>query len=203
MIRTSEVTRLLLQAEEQGRELFDRLLPLVYDDLRWMARRQLRGERGARVLDTTALVHEAYLKLVSHSDLPLRSRAYFFGAAARAMRQILVDCARRRKSGKRSGGERVDLEAVQIQIEQCADELISLDGALDRLEKLDEVLVRVVECRFFAGLSVEETAEALDISPRTVKRHWRKARAWLYRALYGAVDDSAGPFYTETTQEEA
>lgn len=186
MNRSQEVTRLLLKVEQGEEEALDQLLAVVYDELRSMAHEQLKGEHETRPLRTTALVHEAYLKLFDQARLPTKSRAYFFGAVARAMRQILVGYARRRKAFKRGGGlERVDLDDQNIAIDAYADELVELHEALDRLAKYDQRQARIVECRFFGGLSVEETAEVIESAPRTVKREWRKARAWLYRELRG------------------
>ena len=180
------VTAVLSDAGRDGRDVFDDLLPLVYDELRQMARRHLARERRRRTLSTTGLVHEAYLKLVDEKQAPVRSRAYFFAAAARAMRQVLVDAARRRNRLKRGGGEApLDLGDFQIAVDDFAAELSDLDEALTRLAALFPRQARVVECRFFGGLSVEETAEALDLAPRTVKRDWSLARAWLFRELRG------------------
>jgi RNA polymerase sigma-70 factor, ECF subfamily len=167
-----------------------RLVPVIYDELREMAHRQLSGEGGARSLQTTELVHEAYLKLVDDARITRRGRAYFFGAAARAMRQVLIDAARRRGAVKRGGGAaQLTLEEHHhIAVDAYASELIDLDGALSELERLNPRQARVVECRYFAGLSVEETAAALDVSPRTVKSDWALARAWLYDALGGRHD---------------
>jgi RNA polymerase sigma factor (TIGR02999 family) len=179
------VTALLSEAG-RGREVIDRLLPLVYDELRRMAHRQLARERHPRTLTTTGLLHEAYLKLVDQTQVPLKSRGYFFGAAARAMRQVLVDAARRRTRRKRGGGQaELSLEGFEVAVDDFAAELSDLDEALVRLAGLYPRQARVVECRFFGGLSVEETAEALELAPRTVKRDWALARAWLYRELRG------------------
>jgi RNA polymerase sigma-70 factor (ECF subfamily) len=178
------ITAVLSAAGREGRDVFDELLPLVYDELRQMAHRQLAGERRQRTLNTTGLVHEAYLKLVDQAQVPLKSRAYFFAAAARAMRQILVDAARRRGRLKRGAGEvPLDLEDCQVAVQDFAAELRDVDEALERLEVLFPRQAQVVECRFFGGLSVEETADALGLAPRTVKRDWSLARAWLYREL--------------------
>jgi RNA polymerase sigma-70 factor, ECF subfamily len=178
------VTAILRDAAGQGRDAFDDLLPLVYDELRQMARRHIARERRQRTLSTTGLVHEAYLKLVDQTQAPIRSRAYFFAAAARAMRQVLVDAARRRNRIKRGSGEApLDLSDYQVAVDDFAAELDDLDEALTRLAALFPRQARVVECRFFGGLSVEETAEALDLAPRTVKRDWALARAWLFREL--------------------
>jgi RNA polymerase sigma factor (TIGR02999 family) len=180
------VTDVLAAAAREGRDVFHELLPLVYDELRQMAHRQLARERQPRTLNTTGLVHEAYLKLVDQTQLPLKGRAYFFAAASRAMRQVLVDAARRRKRVKRGGGQVLeDIEDYQVAVDDFATELRDLDEALTRLAALYPRQARVVECRFFGGLSVEETAEALDLAPRTVKRDWSLARAWLFRELRG------------------
>ncbi len=162
----------------------DELVPLVYEELRRMARGLLGAERERRTLDTSALVHEAYLKLVGHQEIPERGRAYFFGAAARAMRQVLVEAARRRGRLARGGGERpVPLSQVNPVAASIDPDLLALDEALTRLELVHPRPARVLECRYFGGLSVEETAAALDLSPRTVKRDWSLAQAWLLREL--------------------
>jgi RNA polymerase sigma factor (TIGR02999 family) len=178
------VTAVLNAAGREGRDVVDALLPLVYDELRRMAHRHLARERRQRTLSTTGLVHEAYLKLVDQDRVPVKSRAYFFAAAAHAMRQVLVDAARRRGRIKRGGGEApLNLEDFQVAVDDFAAELRDLDEALERLAAVFPRQARVVECRFFGGLSVEETAEALELAPRTVKRDWSLARAWLYREL--------------------
>jgi RNA polymerase sigma factor (TIGR02999 family) len=162
----------------------DRLVPVVYDELRRIARAQLRGEREGHTLSTTAVVHEAYLKLVDIRSVEWRDRAHFFAVAARQMRRILIDHARTRGRTKRGGGQvQVTLhDAASIQ-DTDAEGLIMLDDALSRLEQLNERQCRVVECRCFVGLSVEETAEALGASPTTIKRDWAFARAWLNKEL--------------------
>jgi len=176
------VTAVLCAGE--GRQTFDELLPLVYNELRRMAHGQLVRERRQRTLSTTDLVHEAYLKLVDQAQVPLKSRGYFFAAAARAMRQVLVDAARRRGRLKRGGGQApVELDESQLAVDEFAAEVSDLDEALDRLAAVFPRQARVVECRFFGGLSLDETAEALTLAPRTVKRDWALARAWLYREL--------------------
>lgn len=186
---SSAVKHAVTAALSEGRdsaEVFEDLVPLVYDELRLMARRQLARERRQRTLSTTGLVHEAYLKLVDETRAPVRSRAYFFAAAARAMRQVLVDAARRRNRLKRGSGEApLDLADFQVAVDGFAADLRGLDEALTRLAALFPRQARVVECRFFGGLSVEETAEALELAPRTVKRDWSLARAWLFRELRG------------------
>lgn len=183
------VTALLAEAaggSEPERVALDRLVPLVYDELRRMARGQLALEGRRMTLDTTALVHEAYVRLVDAERAPLRSRAYFFGAAARAMRQVLVDAARRRKREKRGGGEApLPLDESEVGVDAFADEVLGLDGALSRLALAHPRPAQVVECRYFAGLSIEETAETLEMAARTVHRDLTFARAWLRRELTG------------------
>lgn len=192
-------TALLEQADrtDPGKAL-DRVLPVVYDELRRMAHRQLAGERAGHTLNTTALVHEAYVRLVDDTRVTRKGRAYFFGAAGRAMRQILVDHARRHRAAKRGGDadpvtlepdqgairvDRFPRDAGSLRVEKLVDQLIDLDRALDELASLNPRQARVVECRFFGGLQVDETAEALGVSPRTVKYDWALARAWLKEAL--------------------
>lgn len=161
----------------------DALFPLVYDELRQLARRQLGGRRGA-TLDTTGLVHEAYLKLVDPTRLTLRDRQHFYCLAARAMRQIVIDHARRRVAGKRGAGAvHEDLDADRLGVTGRAEELVALDEALEQLGRLDPESARTVELRYFAGLSVEESAEAQSVSTRTIKRNWVRARAFLHREL--------------------
>lgn len=176
------VTALLSEADG-GRTTFDALFPLVYDELRQLAHRQLAAHKRY-TLDTTGLVHEAYLKLVDATSVPLKNRAYFFGAAARAMRQVLVDAARRRTRDKRGGGEAdIALNETSLTVEGFAAEITELDESLERLAGHYPRQAQVVECRFFGGLSIDETAAALDLSRRTVVRDWTMARAWLYRDL--------------------
>jgi RNA polymerase sigma factor (TIGR02999 family) len=161
------------------------LVPVVYDELRRLAHGQLARERNQATLQTTELVHEAYLRLADNEEVVRRGRAYFFAAAAHAMRRVLVDHARRRTAAKRGGGEGlISLDDTRIAVDSFAAELVDLDEALERLGALDSRQARVVECRYFGGLGVEETAEALGISPRTVKSEWAIARAWLYQSLH-------------------
>lgn len=179
-----DVTQALLALSGGDRAALDALLPVIYDQLRAQAQRALRFERPDHTLSPTALVHEAYLKLVRLERVEWRDRAHFFGASANEMRRILVSYARQRKADKRgSGADHVPLENAVVAAQNRPAELIALDEALERLRALDERQVRVVECRFFAGMSVEETAEALELSPATVKRDWTAARAWLNREL--------------------
>jgi RNA polymerase sigma factor (TIGR02999 family) len=163
------------------------LANLVYDPLRAIALRQLQSERAGHTLETNGLVHEAYITLVNQPGANWRDRAHFFSVAARVMRRILVDHARKHRALRRGGDYQVvsldDVRPAAMATHQRADELIALDEALDRLEQLDPRLSKVVECRFFAGLTEAETAEVLGVTPRTVARDWIKARGWLYREL--------------------
>ena len=187
----SDVTA-VLRAAADGQEssgVLDRLLPLVYDELRALAHGYLARERSAHTLSTTALVHEAYLRLVDQTQVTARGQSYFFGAAARAMRQILVDYARRRQAQKRGGGQTPDtLDDFHLGVDDFAANLIDLNEALDRLAELNPRQARVVECRFFGGLSSAETAEVVGVALRTVNRDWALARAWLYRRLHGTSE---------------
>jgi RNA polymerase sigma factor (TIGR02999 family) len=165
----------------------DQLADLVYDPLRAIAHRQLQSERTGHTLQTTGLVHEAYLRLVDQQQAEWGDRAQFFAIAARVMRRILVDYARKHRAARRGGAYRLvsldDPDAGAIAAAERADELIALDEALDRLEQLDPRASKVVECRFFGGLTEIETGEVLGIAPRTVAREWVKARGWLYQEL--------------------
>jgi RNA polymerase sigma factor (TIGR02999 family) len=186
MPRDPQITQLLASLHEGDPDALNALFPLVYADLRELARRQLRGARGT--LNTTAVVHEAYLRFAGNEDVAPRDRGHFFALAARAMRQIVIDHARRHLAKKRGGGAPLaPLDDADLAVESQAGELIDLHAALERMEALDARLGRVVELRFFAGLSVEEAAEAMDVSPITVKRDWRKAKAFLYRELRGSA----------------
>ena len=177
-----EVTRLLRAARVGEPGALDNVLPLVYEDLRRLAHRQLAREHGERTLQPTALVHEAYLKLARSGGLDAADRGHFLAIAAHAMRQILVDHARQRGSAKRGGGwVRTTLTGGAWASDYDAAELLALDEAL---ESLDHRQRQVVECRFFGGMEEKEIASALGVSERTVRRDWEKARAWLYRALY-------------------
>lgn len=181
-----EVTQLLRDLTHGGRDVVDQLFPLVYDELRAIAHRRLRNEPAGHTLDTGALVHEAYLKLVDQDRVDWQNRAHFFAISARAMRRILLDYAISKQAQKRGGGQgHVSLDKVVVAALERSDELIALDEALGRLGSVDARQVRVVECRFFGGMNIEETAEVLGISPATVKRDWNAARAWLNRELSG------------------
>ena len=179
-----DVTDLLVAWREGDQDALAQLIPLVHDELRRIAHGYLMGERPDHTLQTTALVNEAYLRLVNASRVQWQDRAQFFAAAAGSMRRILVDYARRYHAAKRGGGhDALPLDEATLLVEERADTLIALDEALERLSVIDSRLCRVVECRYFAGLSDDETAEALGVTPRTVRRDWVKARGWLYAEL--------------------
>jgi RNA polymerase sigma factor (TIGR02999 family) len=185
MTPTSQSVSQLLRAWGDGDpSAFDALMPLVYDELRRMARRYMDRQQAGHTLQTTALIHEAYLKLVDQQGAEWRNRAHFFGVAAKAMRSILVDYARTRHAVKRGGEFRkVSLEEAACVSAEPAAELVALDDALERLAAFDPRKCQVVEMRYFGGLTVEETAEVLNVSPETVARDWRLARTWLLREL--------------------
>jgi RNA polymerase sigma factor (TIGR02999 family) len=179
-----DITQALINLSGGDPEALDRLLPVVYDNLRGLARRELSRERPDHTLNATALVHEAYLRLVQLDRITWEGRAHFFGAAAQAMRRILISYARMKKADKRgAGAEHVPLHDVVAAARQRPQELLALDEALERLAEIDERRARIVECRYFAGMSIEETAETIGVSPATVKRDWLLARAWLNREL--------------------
>jgi RNA polymerase sigma factor (TIGR02999 family) len=179
-----EVTRVLAEIRRGEHDNVDPLLPIVYAELQRLARRQLRGERGDHTLQTSDLVHEAYLKLDALGHIQWKNRAQFFALAAQAMRRVLVDHAVRRQAAKRGGKRRrVPLDDATIVSDEQSDEVLALNDALFELEAIGGRLARIVECRYFAGLSIEATAEAMEISPATVKRDWTMARAWLHRKL--------------------
>jgi RNA polymerase sigma factor (TIGR02999 family) len=180
------VTQLLVEGSKGNREALDQLLPIVYEELRRQAARYLRRERAGHTLQTTALIHEAYIRLIDQRSVQWQNRAQFFGVAAQLMRRILVDHARTRKRAKRGGSNlRVSLDQAMAVTKDPDLDLIALDEALQRLAEIDAQQSRVVELRFFSGLSVEETAEVLGISPATVKRDWSVAKAWLHREITG------------------
>jgi RNA polymerase sigma factor (TIGR02999 family) len=178
------ITQLLKAHASGDKQAFDRLVPLIYNEMRRMARNRLRGERSDHTLSTTALVHEAYLKLVKFDRINWQNSDHFFAIAAQVMRNILVDYAVRQQAMKR-GGKRIRVEVndsdTLVEIELA--NILSVHHALERLTEIDERKAKVVECRFFGGLSVEETAKAIGISAPTVKRDWTVARAWLHREL--------------------
>lgn len=177
------VTQLLVRWKSGDNSALEVLLPLVYDELHKLARHYLASERPDHTLQSTALVHEAYLRLVGQAPGAIESRAHFFGIAARLMRQILVDHARTRLASKRGAGCLVTLDESANIVGNRPPNLVALDDALTELSRLDERQARIVELRFFAGLSIEDTARALDTSPATIKRSWTAARLWLYREL--------------------
>lgn len=180
-------TELLLRAGAGEPSAVERIFPLVYDELRRLAHHHLARESTGRTLTTTELVHEAYLKLIDQTRVEWTGHAHFMGVAAMAMRRILVDRARTRRRVKRGGDRvRIPLENVDLTADERADLVVALDEALERLRGLDERQMRVVECRFFGGMTEEQTADALGIGLRTAKRDWAKARSWLYTELYDA-----------------
>ena len=187
---TGEVTQLLQGWSVGNREALDKLLPLVYDELRRLAHSYLTRERPDHTLQTTALVHEAYLKLIDQRSVNWQNRAQFFAISAQAMRRILLDNARRHTAAKRgSGGQKVSLDEVATLSRDTANEsLIALDEALQKLATIDADQSRIVELRYFGGLTIEETAEVLKTSPSSVQREWTIARAWLYNAIAGSPE---------------
>jgi RNA polymerase sigma-70 factor (ECF subfamily) len=184
------VTKLLVQWSKGDRGALEALVPLVYDELRRLARFYLKQEKQNHTLSSTALVHEAYLRLVNQKDVTWQNRAHFFGVAAQMMRRILVDHARRHGYAKRGGGAMtLALDEAVATPQRREVDLVALDDALDSLAKLDERQSRMVELRYFGGLSIEETSEVLGVSAPTVKREWASARAWLYREISrGSID---------------
>ena len=180
----ADVTKLLVQWTDGNQQAMEQLLPLVYDELRKLARRYLQRERPGHTLQSTALVHEAYLRIVDQREVNWQGRAHFFGIAAQMMRRILVDHARGRDAAKRGAGAcKLTLDEDLLAPAERDINLVALDQALDTLAKLDPQQGRIVELRFFAGLSIEDTAEVLKISPATVKRDWAMAKAFLTRQI--------------------
>jgi RNA polymerase sigma factor (TIGR02999 family) len=181
-----EITRLLADWAGGDGDALERLTPLVHAELRRIARRQMGGERQGHTLQATALVNEAYLRLSGQDGFEWRDRSHFYAVCAQVMRHVLIDHARAHARDKRGGGAlHVSLDAAAVMSDEGASELVALDEALRALEEVDPQKGRVVELRYFAGLSIEETAEVLGVSPTTVRREWRRAKAWLYRALSG------------------
>ena len=179
-----EVSQLLIQWSNGDKSALNKLTPLIYDELRRLAHHYMSHERAGHTLQTTALVNEAYLRLVNRKDVHWQNRAHFFAIAAKLMRSILVDHARSRTYAKRGGGAaKVSLDEALIVSQERAGEVVALDDALRRLEEIDAQQSHIVELRFFAGLTIEETAEVLSLSPATIKREWTTAKAWLYREL--------------------
>lgn len=197
MTHTSQetVTRLLGELRKGNREAFDDLFPLVYDALRELAHRQRQRWQGDETLNTTALVHEAYLKLVDQSKAEWETRAHFFAAAAKAMRHILINYARSRRTQKRGGGRlKLSLDEMKVAsgedvalTHERAEMIVALDEALKQLEQVSERQSRIVECRYFGGMTIPETATALGVSTATVSRGWALAQVWLYRQMKQAL----------------
>ena len=179
----SEVTGLLRRVSEGDAAARERLFTMVYDELRHLARRAMKSERQAHTLQATALVHEAFIRLADEKCIKWEDRQHFFRVAAQTMRHILVDHARSLRAAKRAGGHRTDLTANLALTEQNVDDILAVDEALARLELLDARQIQVVELRYFAGFTNEETASVLGVSARTVKRDWQLARAWLHSQL--------------------
>jgi len=187
-----ETTRLLSEWRAGDQTAFDRLLPIVYEELRRLASHYMRAERADHLLQTTALVHEAYLRLIDDKDASYETRHHFFAVAAQVMRHVLVDYARARQRAKRGGGApALPLDDVAVISDERAEEVIAVDAALENLMSFDMRKGRIFELRHFGGLSVEEAAQVLQVSPATVARDWRMAKAWLRRAIT-AESDRAG-----------
>jgi len=186
-----EITQLLLKWRNGDSSALNKLMPVVYEELRRMAKRYMAAERPGHTLQTTALINEAYIRLIDHRDMSWQNRAHFFAVAAQAMRRVLVDHARTRKAAKRGGGApKASLEEAAT-IPERPEELIALDRALSDLSVIDPRKSKVVELIFFGGLSVKETAAVLGVSPVTVMREWRAAKAWLLRAMTRGQQDDA------------
>jgi RNA polymerase sigma-70 factor, ECF subfamily len=183
-IESVQITQLLVDWGKGNELALEKLVPLVYDELRRMAKRYMRGQSTAHTLQTTELIHEAYLKLVDNKEKEWKNRSHFFGVASQAMRHILVDYARAKQSKKRGGIQhQITLEDNAVFSNDTSEEIVALNYALEKLEKLDERKVKVVEMKFFGGLTIEEISEVLKISPETVKRDWSFSRTWLLREL--------------------
>ena len=181
---TEQVTQLLIDWSNGDKAAVDKLIPLVYDELRRLARYYMRRERAGATLQTTALVNEAYMRLIDQKNVQWQNRAHFFAIAAQLMRRILIDRARKRYNSKRGGDVRkVSLDQATIVLTGRSSDLVALDEALTDLEAIDQRKSKVVELRFFGGLNIEETAEVMSISPATVQREWSMAKAWLYREI--------------------
>jgi RNA polymerase sigma-70 factor, ECF subfamily len=192
-----DVSQLLRAWSDGDQGALDRLTPIVYDELRRLARRYMKGERPGHSLQTTALVNEAYTRLVDYKRMEWQNRAHFFAVSAQLMRRILVDYARRHNLKRGGGVQLVSLEEAALVGGEDDADLVALDDAMNTLARLDPRKVQVVEMRFFGGLSIEETAEVLKVSSITVKRDWRAARTWLYRELTGASTDAPGTMETD------
>lgn len=200
---TLSVTQLLVDWQQGDQTAIKKLTPLIYDELRRIAHRYVQHERNGHTLQTTALVNEAYLRLAGHEQPEWQNRAHFFAATAQVMRHILIDHARRRRYLKHGGQfQQVSMEKASLMSDDRAAELIALDEALDDLKHFDPRKSKVVELRYFGGLSLEETARALDISVMTVRRDWRAAKAWLFRRMREA-DKSDDRDYDAASRQSA
>jgi len=185
------ISKLLVEWRDGDKTALDRLVPLVYRELRRLAGYYMRRQRADHTLQTSALINEAYLRLIDHKNMRWENRAHFYAVAAQAMRRILVDHARSRSYAKRGGGVlKVSFDEAVIGAEERGAELIALDDALKDLDLIDPRKCQIVEMRYFGGLSVDETAEALGVSPVTVMRDWRSAKGWLLRAITKSANDS-------------
>ena len=178
------ITLMLNELSNGNTVVIDKILPLVYDELRRISSKYLSDEYRRHTFQTTELVHEAYLKLVGNQQISWESRAHFFGIAAKTMRQILIDYARKRKAQKRGSGKtKISLDDAQLVTGESEDQILALDEALTKLETVEKRLSKIVELRYFSGLTIKETAELLNISAATVKRDWQFAKTWLYREI--------------------
>jgi RNA polymerase sigma-70 factor (ECF subfamily) len=190
---SQQITGLLVRWREGDRAAFDEMMPFVYKELRRLASYYMRRQRPGHTLQTSALVNEAYLRLIDYKNMNWQNRAHFFAMAAQAMRRVLVDQARSRNYAKRGGGaQRVQLAEADLSVREKARDIVALDDALMDFEKIDARKSRIVEMRYFAGMSVEETAEALGVSPITVIREWNAAKRWLLRELSDKKSNDAG-----------
>jgi RNA polymerase sigma-70 factor (ECF subfamily) len=192
-LSTDDISTLLRAWSEGDQSALERLTPAVYDELRRLAHHYMKGERAGHILQTTALVNEAYMRLVDFTRMQWQDRAHFFAVSARVMRRILVDRARRQNVKRGADVPHVSLEDVAVVGGDRTGDLVALDDALNALARLDARKVHIIEMRFFGGLSVEETAEVLKVSPATVRRDWSIAKMWLYRELGGGTGDGFGP----------
>jgi len=190
---TDDVSTLLRAWSDGDQSALERLTPVVYEELRRLAHRYMKGERSGHSLQTTALVNEAYMRLVDFDRMQWQDRAHFFAVSAQVMRRILVDQARRQNIKRGAGVPHVSLEDVALVGGDRTADLVALDDALNAHARLDPRKVQIIEMRFFGGLSIEETAEVLKVSPATVRRDWSIAKLWLYRELGGGTGDGSGP----------
>ena len=184
-----DITRLLKRACQGDHDASSKLMTLVYDELRRMASHYMHRERPGHTLNTTALVHEAYLRMVDYKRIRYQDRHHFYAMAAQAMRRVLVDWARHHRAAKRGDGKiKIDLSSAEVMTESQSEDILALNEALDRLQRFDQRQSQIVELRFFGGLTINEVAEILNISPATIKREWSIARAWLYAQIRGTAE---------------